>query len=243
MNPETHAIRTKLAAVALLFLVALPLAAAPKRRSIQPLPDATVKGIVTDQTTGKPVAAADVFNGDRYTQTDANGAFEIKVPAGRSTPISARRSGYETGTVNVTATGTQNVTIPLKGKPTVQVRTTGGTVYQLDFESAQFAYLVPFSGYSKSDEGNFCTTDGKPFKPSKETIAKVIGPATDAQNAGCCKVGAMKVVNVQLKDGSTTQSFFNDSCFGFEVDFLGRDHVSAQFVYLKFSEIAEITFP
>ena len=43
--------------------------------------------------------------------------------------------------------------------------------------------------------------------------------------------------------GETTQLFFQDSCFGFSMDFLGRDHATAQFVYLKFAEIAEIVLP
>ncbi|HVR37986.1 MAG TPA: carboxypeptidase regulatory-like domain-containing protein [Thermoanaerobaculia bacterium] len=228
---------------AVVFLAALPVVAAPKRRAIEPLGEATLSGVVTDQTTGGVVVAADVVNGVHATQTDGQGKFTLKVPAGRPTPVVVSRSGYETSTTNVTASGTQNVAIQLKGKPTVSLKTSTNTTVQLDFESAQFAYTVPFSGYVKTDEGNFCASDGSEFKPHKSTIAKISGPATNATSATCCKLGPVKTVSVQLKSGTTVQSNFVDSCFGFDVVFLGRNHTTGQFEFFNFTNIAEIVFP
>lgn len=244
MNPDsTH--RLKLVAAALAVVVSIPLFAATpaKRRSVGPLPDATLTGTVVDDATGAPVVAADVTYADRTTTTDTQGKFTLVVPGGRPTTLSVRRSGYDPATANVTPGGTSSVTIRVKGRATVRVRTTNNTTYNLDYESAQFAYTVPFSGYAKSDAGNFCKPDGSEYKPDKSLIARVVGPATETTFSACCKIGPVRTAQLELKDGSKTQVYFVDSCFGFQVNFLGRDHVSGQFVYLDFKDVAEIVFP
>jgi hypothetical protein len=49
-------------------------------------------------------------------------------------------------------------------------------------------------------------------------------------------------VTVEMKSGERTQAFFNDSCFGNEVDFIGRERTTGQFLYLKFTDIKELDF-
>jgi hypothetical protein len=50
-------------------------------------------------------------------------------------------------------------------------------------------------------------------------------------------------VNVEMKSGETSQVYFNDSCFGNEVDFIGRERSTGQWLYFNFTNIAEIDFP
>jgi hypothetical protein len=49
-------------------------------------------------------------------------------------------------------------------------------------------------------------------------------------------------VTVEMKSGERTQAFFNDSCFGTEVDFIGRERSTGQYLYLRFTDIAELDF-
>ena len=49
--------------------------------------------------------------------------------------------------------------------------------------------------------------------------------------------------NQTRRSGQKTQAYFNDSCFGNEVDFIGRERSSGQYLYFNFTNIAEIDFP
>jgi hypothetical protein len=113
----------------------------------------------------------------------------------------------------------------------------------LDIDTAQFAYLIPFSGYIRGDVGNFCKDDGTSITPDKHTIKRVIGPAVPVDNAGCCKLGPVMKAQLELKTGESFPVYFNDSCFGNEVDFLGREKSSGQYQYFRFADIAEVDFP
>jgi hypothetical protein len=123
----------------------------------------------------------------------------------------------------------------------VTVKLTSGETHVLDLGTSQFAYYIVFSGYAGGNP-NFCKPDGSQFTPAKTDIAKVIGPAALADSPACCSRGQVMAVTVELKSGDRTQAFFNDSCFGNEVDFLGRERSTGQFVYYKFTDIAEIDF-
>ena len=46
-----------------------------------------------------------------------------------------------------------------------------------------------------------------------------------------------------MKSGEKSHVFFNDSCFGNEVDFLGREKSTGTYLYFRFTDIAEIDFP
>ena len=112
-----------------------------------------------------------------------------------------------------------------------------------DIDTAQFAYLIPFSGYVRSDAGNFCKDDGTSITPDKHAIKRVIGPAVPVDNSACCKIGPIFKAQVEMKTGEKFTVYFNDSCFGNEVDFLGREKSSGNYQYFKFADIAEVDFP
>lgn len=241
---RSHSFRIAAAALFVLILALPSFGADKKRRSVgataPPLPG-KVTGTVTDAGNARPVVFATVAAGEIATTTDNTGKYELDVPAG--TVLTVSRSGYQTKSVTV-PNNTKLVNITMTGLPTIHVKTTANREYDLDFDSSQFAYLVPFSGYVRSDAGKFCKPDGTDFKPDRSTIKKFTGPATTATNAPCCKDDKPILKGrVELKSGEQTDVFFADSCFGYEVDFIGRDHFGGDFVFLKFNDIAEIVFP
>jgi hypothetical protein len=233
-------------AIALLTLaLAIPsLAAGQKRRSVgAAAPPVMVKlsGTVVDAGNNRPVVFATVAGPDSGTTTDQNGKFEIEIRVGATLTVS--RSGYQTVS-RVVPANTTTIQIPMTGLPTIRLKTTTNREYELDTESSEFAYLVPFSGYVRSDSGKFCKPDGSEYKPNKSIIKRFIGPAVASTNEGCCKDGKpILKARLELKSGEQTDVFFADSCFGYEVDFIGRDHFGGDFVFLKFNDITEIVFP
>jgi hypothetical protein len=52
-----------------------------------------------------------------------------------------------------------------------------------------------------------------------------------------------QTVNVEMKSGEKTAAYFNDSCYGYEVDFFGRERSTGTFLYDHFKDITEIDFP
>jgi hypothetical protein len=48
---------------------------------------------------------------------------------------------------------------------------------------------------------------------------------------------------LELKTGEKFTVYFNDSCLGNEVDFLGREKSSGVYQYFKFTDISEVVFP
>ena len=143
-----------------------------------------------------------------------------------------------------TANGAATVTFRLKSGPTVQLTTRTGTKYVLDYDTSQFGFLVPFSGYSKDDKANFCrTSNGQAYTPDKSELRRVIGPGTPINNAACCPNNTAIATEVETKAGERFQVVYNDSCLGTEVDFIGRDHATAQFVFVKMQDVQEIVFP
>jgi hypothetical protein len=236
-----HFTRVMTVAGALLLSVA-PTFAATRPRAFAPVPDVTVTGKVVDAATGAVLADAQVANGTRTATTGADGSFSIKVQGGRPTVLTVTRWGYDNGTQTITP-GNGAISFSLLPRAVITVKDTSGTTYSLDYDQATFAYLIPLSGYARSDSGNFCTPGGVAFTPNKSEIAKIIGPATLTTDASCCHFGPTLGIDVQLKDGQTRHAIFVDACFGNEVDFISRDRNTGQFVYLSFANIAEITFP
>jgi len=246
--------RTKLLAGVLTLLFAMPSFAlvAGRRRAVTPGDpsankplDALLFGHLQDAVTGLPVAqAAIVVEGTTVTLSDKDGDFSLKTSDGRAFVMIAQRSGYQPASKSlVGATGEQHFSLAMQPNAVLTLKEADGTTHAVDFENAQFAYLVPFSGYVPSNEGNFCKTDGGDFFPSKNDIRRIIGPAKPVTNAACCKLGPILQVTVELKTGEQVLANFADSCFGSEVDFIGRDHVSGAFTYYNFTKIAEIVFP
>ncbi len=238
-SPQTRFLATALS------LLALPVfAAAPKERAIRPLPEVTVHGVITDVDTGKPIVAAQVFNGTKGSAaTGATGEYTIKLPAGRQTQITGTQFGYGSQTKSITPSDGLRVDFALSALPGVTVKLTNGDSHVLDLGTSQFAYLIVFSGYARSDNANFCKPDGSAFTPNKTEFVKITGPAAPATNATCCNLGPVMAADVEMKTGEKAHVFFTDSCFGNEVDFIGRERSTGTFLYFRFTDIAELDFP
>lgn len=238
--------RTGLMALIALVLLTTPLSAAQRRRvASAAAPDelVVVTGTVLDSASGAPVFQAQVVNETRTVTADSQGRFSIKVPTNRNTTITAQRWGYNASSQTVKIAGTTALEFRLGPKATITLKEVDGTTHTLDYETSQFAYLIPFSGYAKYDTGNFCKSDGSKWEPGKDEFKRIIGPATSSTFSACCTLGPVMSAQVEMKNGENTRVYFNDSCFGNEVDFISRDRTTGQFVYYNFAKIAEIVFP
>ena len=234
-------------AVAVLLLIAAtaaPLAAATTKRHIAgPLPEITVTGTVTDASTGKPVKNVEVANGVLRSLTNDAGAYSIKLPVGRPTLLTATYFAFKTLTKTVTPAAGVTSDFALSPNPSIFVKTSAGETVDLDYDTSKFAYLEVFIGYVKDDNANFCKPDGTTWAPNKSEFNKVLGPAQNVNFSPCCTLGPITTVNVEMKSGEKTAVYFNDSCFGYEVDFLGRERSTGNFRNFAFKNIAEIDFP
>lgn len=243
--------RVKLA-VALMILAALPSFGAAKRRAVNhPGPSnpftATIKGTVLDDATGAPVTGATVQFINSKVTTAKDGTFEINNVSGfgNNIPVNVSRTGYTPSSQTVNGTGTFTLTFRLKSRPTVSVRLTNGTTKQLDDDSIRIGYVVVFSGYITSASPNFCKSDGTKAPVNISDMKRITGPAVLVRNAACCtrEDADMQRIHVELKSGAADDLIFTDSCSGYTFDLLGKEHVSGDQVFYKFSEIAEVVFP
>jgi len=230
-----------------LLIAALPLLAADKKQhAVTPVAKVTISGVVRDAATGAPVAGATVHTGSFYSDrngTAPDGKYSLTLPGGRPTTLVVEDFAYEPVTLAVVPANDAVLDLRLTtSRPTVTVKLKSGETHVLDLGSSQFGYYIVFSGYGRTDNGNFCKPDVSQFAPSKTDIAKIIGPATLADSAACCTRGQVMFVTVEMKSGEKTQAFFNDSCFGTEVDFIGRERSTGQYLYLRFTDIAELDF-
>lgn len=231
------------------LLVALPTLAGSRRRAVAHPPATNlsivdITGTVLDNVTGQPVVAARVEAGDEHDSTDEQGKFLLrKVNIGASVAITADRTGYAPKTVTLDAGNTANVTIRLTPEATVRLRKIDNTTVDLDFDSMEFGYLSGFAGYESAPNENFCKPDGAHVVVDRSEIRKVNGPATYVDFTPCCSTSKIYKLNVELKNGTTTDVYFDDSCSGYSVDVIARNHVTGKYEYVPFTKVAEIVFP
>lgn len=230
--------------VALVALSSIPaIAATSKKHLIRPLPEVTVTGTVTEDPSGKPVKGVIVSNGVVFSTTDDSGNWTLKLPANRPTLISTSHFAYKNQTKTITPSAGGTLNFAVLSNPIITVKTTAGESVDLDYDTSKFAYIIVFIGYVKDDTANFCKPNGETWAPNKSEFVKVIGPATNVNFSPCCTLGPITTANVEMKSGEKTAVYFNDSCFGNEVDFLGRERSTGNFRYFRFADIAEIDFP
>lgn len=230
-----------------LLIAASPLMAADnKPHAVTPVGKVTISGVVRDATTNAPVAGAIVHSGSFYSNrngTAADGKYTLSLPGGRPTTLVVEDFAYEPVSLSVVPANDAVLDLRLTtSRPSVTVTLKNDEKHVLDIGTSQFGYLIIFSGYGRSDAGNFCKPDGSPFAPDKNDIRKITGPATLADSPACCNRGQVMFVTVEMKSGESTQAFFVDSCFGNEVDFIGRERSTGQYLYLKFTDIKELDF-
>lgn len=247
MQPENYR-RLAVLSLVVALLFALP-AAAGKRRAVRhpsagPQLTAVITGTVLDAVTGAPISKARVTAGDDFANTSDSGKFKLDdVVSYGSILLRVERSGYTEKTFTFTSGGTIDQTIRLDPTPTVRVLKSDGATLDLDNESIEFGYAVPFSGYRKADFEDFCFADGTKQVLDRTQIKKITGPATLATQSSCCAERQVQKVTLELRTGATVDAYFVDSCEGYTVDLLGREHVSGDFKYTKFSDIREVVFP
>src|SRR5437762_648827 len=250
-------IRRSAVAAAAIIIAMLPLAAQTARRRAALPPSSTavvtLTGFIRDATNGQALANAQVSaEGLKSAVTDTRGVYSIQISKNRNVAVTAEQFAFNPQTVSVFGAEGAHADFNLTPKAVVTVKltklqgddpATAKDTFILDIDTAQFAYLIPFSGYVRSDAGNFCKDDGTSITPDKHAIKRVIGPAVSIDNAGCCKIGPVMKAQLELKTGESFPVYFNDSCFGNEVDFLGREKSSGQYQYFRFADIAEVDFP
>lgn len=233
-------------------LAAVSSDALPRRRAVRhpstgPTLQIELNATVLDNVTGAPVVAAVVEAGTHSRATNTSGKVTIKELEGLfgELKVTVSRSGYVAQSLTLTTGGKHDITVRLQPTPTVRVRKIDNTTFDLDFESLEFGYPIPFSGYRAAEFEDFCKPDGTAVTINRSQIARITGPATTVKFAPCCPgdVDTVKV-NVTLKTGETTDLYFVDACNGFpKIDVIGREHVNAKFQYIAFAEIAEVIFP
>ena len=250
MNSRSQIIRTAAVLILSLLIPFTSLVAQTKRRAVKPgsgaLPatptSALLSGTVVDATTNAPVVAVLVRVGSRSGRTDAQGKFAIKLSPGTAQTVSFERTGYDTLTTTLTINGDDSKTFRLIPHATIKIRMTAGATYEIDSETIEFGYVAPFSGYNKDTKLNLCRSGGDAFQPDRADIKHITTGAT-LNDPKCCAQGSIPAINVELKSGGTTTAGFVDACFDYKVDVIGLDHITAQPVYIHFSDIAELTFP
>lgn len=248
MNPtKTRSWKSAVAIAALLLTVP---AFAQKRRAVQhPSPAApgtsiTITGKVLDAVTNAPVVFASVRVGNRFDRTDTTGSFQLSTTIYGTADLMVERSGYSVLTQPISGPGPHALTLRVQPTATVKLRLVDGTEHDVDNESVEFGYVPPFSSYIKSDHDDFCKPDGTTVRLSRTQFSRISGPATNETTGACCGgTGTPQKINATLKTGEITPLYFTDSCGGYSIDFIARDHVSGKIIFAKFSNVAEIIFP
>ena len=237
-------------AIVILALLSLPSFAAPKSRSVgkpEAGANATVtvscKGTVTDAVTGLPVAFATITAGKRFrATTDRLGTFSLKaVMALGDIDVTAARTGYHSSTVRITGSGTHELNFRMQGRPTTAIQKVDGTTVALDDDSVRFGYVLLFGSYQTATGNDFYLPDGTETTIPMAQVKRIIGPGVPVQTSSCPRPAQR--VRLELRDGTTHDGTFVDSCYGYTVDLIGRDHVSGDGVFLPFDEVLEIVFP
>lgn len=240
--------RMKRLAIVIAVLLTLP-SFAQKRRSVgTPEVDAdpitiVCKGTVTDAATGLPIAFAEITT-DRgiHGATPRSGKFSFKVVTKLgSVSVTAGRTGYQSSTIKVTAAGTNELNFRLESRPTATLKKSDGTTVALDDDSVKFGYIVPFINYQTMTGSDFCMTDGTRSKIPIAQMARITGLGMSVPSS-CCQRSGQRVL-LELRDTTLQDATFIDSCYGYSVDLIGREHATGDVLYVPFGDVAEIVFP
>ena len=230
-----------------LIAAAVPLFADNGRQRVAvATPTVTIRGVVRDSS-GAPVPGAYVRSGtyssSRNNGTKADGKYSLTVPGGRAILLTIEDFAFESVTVSMTPRADTTVDFTLTtSRPTVTVTLTNGEKHVLDLGTSRFAFYVVFANYERFNNANLCKTDGSAFAPHKTEFAKIVGPFSLVNFSPCCSRGPVLTANVEMKSGEKMQVYFNESCYGSELDFLGRERSTALWDYFKFDDIVEIEF-
>jgi hypothetical protein len=240
-------------AIVMALLLSLPSFAAQKRRSVG-MPDLesgaavtfSFRGTVTDAATGLPIAFAAITTGrGSRVFTSRLGTFSItNVTLPGNGDVTAGRTGYQSSTIRISGPGMHEVNFRLQSRPTATLRKIDGTTLALDDDSVKFGYVVPFMNYQTATGNDFCMTDGTQAEIPMSQIMRIttFGISVATSSTSCCQGPAPRVL-LELRDQTIHDATFIDSCYGYAVDLIGRDHVTGDPVFVPFGEVLEIVFP
>jgi len=230
--------------LAMLLSAGAACAATPKHRASKPAPPpeaATLSGSISDATNNAAVFDAEiVVLGTTYSGAK-NGTYNIsKAPVGQVT-VTFQRWGYQPSTQQITiAPGANTLNATLTPKPLTMVQEKGGMIHRFDYELSQFGFLIPFSGYARSDSFDVCLGDGSKVAINKVDLKSVTDFASGSN--GCCPNHPVVIATFNFKDGTMGSRAIADSCF-YDEYFVGRDRDSGEWAYLKLTDIADVQFP
>jgi len=201
------------------------------------------RGTVTDAGTGLPVVSATITASNGiHVFSSRFGTFSL---SGVVTPgdvdVTAGRTGYQSSTVRISGTGTCEMNFRLQSRPTATLRKIDGTTVALDDDSVKFGYVVPFINYQTATGNDFSMNDGTRARIPMAQIVRITGLGISEPTSSCQRP-AQRVL-LELRDGTIHDATFIDSCYGYSVDLIGRDHVSGESVFVPFGEVSEIVLP
>ena len=221
----------------------LPTSTGPRRHSVLPvIGRSTLTGVVREAATGLPIrkVVLTTTDGQRFvTGEDGRFLFDVK---SRPFTVKVERAGFLPASKTLELGAPPALDFALDYAPAIVVRTVAGETVTLDFASSKFAYAQVFIGIVAADTATLCKSDGTAFRPNKSDFQRIVGPAVPATSA-CCNRGPSLKASAEMKTGEKTAIYFDDSCYGYEVDFLGLERTSATARYFNFAEVAEIEFP
>jgi hypothetical protein len=201
------------------------------------------RGTVTDAASGLPVAFATITTTNGlHLYTSRFGTFSVSaVSKLGDVDVTAGRTGYQSSTVKISGTETHELDFRLQSRPAAVLRKTDGTEVALDDDSVKFGYIVPFINYQTATGNSFCMNDGTQARIPVAQMTRITSMGT-AVPGSCCQNPAQRVL-LELRDDTIHDATFIDSCYGYSVDLIARDHATGDVLFVPFSEVSEIAFP
>jgi hypothetical protein len=236
-------------AILIAVLLTLPLFA-QKRRSVgnpeaaSGTPTTIVcQGTVTDAATGAPIPFVRLTTGKGLQGASSrNGTFAFDfVSKGSDADITATRTGFQSQTIHVSGAGPHELNFRLESRTAATLLKTDGTTLSLDDDSVKFGYIVPFMGYQTVTGSDFYMNDGTRAKIPNSQARHITRLGITEPNAYCHQPGQRLLL--ELRDDTIHDATFVDSCYGYTIDLIARDHITGDVVYMPFTEVSEIAFP
>lgn len=223
--------------------IAAPAFPAGRIRAVNayPLTLVSFSATVSDLATGKPVVEAEVSSEMKSTLTDARGAFTIPLPAGKTSTLTIKRSGYETAQVSVNPSTPSNAPITLRSLQNVVVQSTNGPNVTIDADTFEFFYAQPLMNQLHAKEGAFCDA-GTQINADRSEISRLSGPATAGEGGACCARPTLWF-DVKLKNGESHHVSSVYSCYGYQAFIGGRDHDTHKMVYVDIMNLKQADLP
>lgn len=229
--------------VLVLCLLSASAAVAATRRRIVSVAQATLTGRVVDLTTTAPVVQVEVEGSRLFARTDASGRFTLQLPAHQGVTLTFKRTGYETLTQTVMLTGNADRTFQLKPAPTARITTLSGTTHDVDADSVEFGWAIPFLGYRRDRSAKMCRPGGGEFMLDRNEIDRIEGPAITATDAACCANNPLTGAVFEMANGQRITAYFLESCNSAVMEVIARDHVTYELVFVPLRDLREVVMP